>query len=93
MKIMRGNRGALVRVFVRRTIVVNMASLIALFLAAQTPQKPANPVTIDGDGTVHVPAQAVPQSAYLSPEAKAYVTQQPEGHAKPTSEPRRKRSS
>jgi hypothetical protein len=34
-----------------------------------------NAVVIDDDGTVHVPAQTVPMSGFLSPEAKAYVTQ------------------
>ena len=38
--------------------------------APQTPK-----VVVDDDGTVHVPAQAVPMSSFLSPEAKAYVTQ------------------
>ncbi|HEY6444672.1 MAG TPA: alpha/beta hydrolase [Candidatus Acidoferrales bacterium] len=32
-------------------------------------------VTVQADGTVDVPAQEVPMSAFLSPEAKAYVTQ------------------
>lgn len=32
-------------------------------------------VTVQADGTVEVPAQAVPMSAFLSPQAKAYVTQ------------------
>ncbi len=35
------------------------------------PQK----VVIEADGTIQVPAHAVPQSSFLSPEAKAYVTQ------------------
>jgi monoterpene epsilon-lactone hydrolase len=39
-----------------------------------TPVKPAK-VIVQADGTVEVPAQAVPVSAYLSAEAKAYVTQ------------------
>src|SRR5437016_4179533 len=30
---------------------------------------------VDDDGTVHLPAMAVPMSSYLSPEGKAYVTQ------------------
>jgi epsilon-lactone hydrolase len=34
-----------------------------------------NRVMVDDDGTVHVPAEAVPLSSYLSPEAKAYVAQ------------------
>ena len=32
-------------------------------------------VVVETDGTVQVPAQTVPVSAFLSPEAKAYVTQ------------------
>lgn len=32
-------------------------------------------VVVENDGTVEVPAQAVPTSRFLSPEAKAYVTQ------------------
>jgi len=38
--------------------------------ASQTPS-----VVVDDDGTVHVPAQAVPLSEFLSPKAKAYVAQ------------------
>lgn len=33
------------------------------------------PVKIDPDGTVHVPAHAVPMSPFLSPEGQAYVTE------------------
>jgi acetyl esterase/lipase len=44
--------------------------------AAQGQAAPEPPkVTVDADGTVHVPAQVVPQSSFLTPEAKAYVTQ------------------
>jgi acetyl esterase/lipase len=32
-------------------------------------------VVVEADGTVKVPAQTVPMSSFLSPEAKAYVTQ------------------
>src|SRR3984893_14302619 len=32
-------------------------------------------VVVEADGTVEVPAQSVPMSTFLSPEAKAYVTQ------------------
>lgn len=32
-------------------------------------------VVVDEDGTVHIPAQVAPISPYLSPEAKAYVTE------------------
>ena len=34
-----------------------------------------NKVVVDNDGAVHVPAEVVPMSDLLSPEAKAYVTQ------------------
>jgi acetyl esterase/lipase len=40
----------------------------------QTPSQPPK-VTIDADGTVHMPAEAVPPSEFLSSEGKAYVTQ------------------
>jgi epsilon-lactone hydrolase len=55
--------------------LVGSAFFLSPSLAAQAPEKPAHPVTIDDDGTAHVPAQVVPQSAYLSPEGKAYVAQ------------------
>lgn len=43
--------------------------------AQQAAAPPASNVVVDDDGTVHVPAMAVPMSSFLSPEAKAYVTQ------------------
>jgi epsilon-lactone hydrolase len=49
-------------------------SILLMPLAAQDPAARKS-VVVDGDGTVHVPAQAVPMSSFLSPEAKAYVTQ------------------
>ncbi len=55
------------------SIVLVSASLVPL--CSQEPGPASNKVVIDGDGTVHVPAQAVPMSSFLSPEAKAYVTQ------------------
>ena len=69
------NRSDLVHNLAQRMVLAYVVPVFVATLAAQTPDKPANPVTIDADGTVHVPAQSVPQSAYLSPEAKAYVTQ------------------
>ncbi len=44
-------------------------------LYSQEPARARNNVVVDDDGTVHVPAQAVPMSSFLSPEARAYVTQ------------------
>lgn len=38
-------------------------------------QGAATGVKVDPDGTVHAPAMAVPISAYLSPEASAYMTE------------------
>jgi acetyl esterase/lipase len=43
-------------------------------LFAQTPS-PAPTVVVDRDGTVHMPAQVVPVSSYLSPEGKAYLAE------------------
>jgi len=54
---------------------------IALLLYSATGMAQARPsgdapkVAIEADGTVQVPAQTVPMSSYLSPEARAYVTQ------------------
>jgi acetyl esterase/lipase len=39
----------------------------------QAQNSPPAPLQIDDDGTVHVPAHAVPPSAFLSPEARAYL--------------------
>lgn len=41
---------------------------------AQSSGGPRPSVVVDRDGTVHAPAMAVPQSEFLSPEGKAYVT-------------------
>jgi acetyl esterase/lipase len=53
--------------------------LIAMHVTATTAQergaRSGASVVIDDDGTVHVPAMAVPLSSFLSPEARAYVTQ------------------
>lgn len=42
-------------------------------VSAQPPAAHISEVQVDADGTVHVPAMAVPVSEFLSPEAKAYV--------------------
>lgn len=55
-----------------RVFAAAIAAATVLLLRAQA-QAPK--VLVDEDGTVHVPAQAVPLSSFLSPEAKAYVTQ------------------
>jgi acetyl esterase/lipase len=44
-------------------------------MAQAHPSGDAPKVVVETDGTVQVPAQTVPMSSYLSPEAKAYVTQ------------------
>lgn len=46
-----------------------------LFFGSNSATAQNSKVVVDDDGTVHVPEQAVPISSYLSPEAKAYVTQ------------------
>lgn len=58
-------------------------SIVALSLVSQSPSSLAQDrpaaeppkVIVQADGTVEVPAQSVPISTFLSPEAKAYVTQ------------------
>lgn len=44
-------------------------------VAAQQESTRQDKVVVDENGTVHVPAQEVPLSSFLSPEAKSYVTQ------------------
>jgi len=64
----------------RAILLVVLSAPLLLFapspiLAQQSPQQAAPKVIVQDDGTVDVPAQAVPMSSFLSPEAKAYVTQ------------------
>ena len=65
-----------------RTVLLALLVLCVVFGVATAPpsaQERSGPraatVVVDNDGTVHVPAMDVPQSSFLSPEAKAYVTQ------------------
>ena len=44
-------------------------------LSAQDPSQAPSKVIVNSDGTVQIPGYAVPLSSFLSPEAKAYVTQ------------------
>ena len=48
--------------------------LFPISIWSQDRSQPAK-VVVRNDGTVEVPAQVVPMSTFLSPEAKAYVTQ------------------
>jgi epsilon-lactone hydrolase len=61
----------------RCRLTLELCALAALYAATAFAQAPANApaVQIDPDGTVHVPAHAVPISSMLSPEGKAYVTE------------------
>src|SRR6185312_2166026 len=59
-----------------RLIELALTSLLALTGTAFAQSAPAPPaVKIAPDGTVNVPAHAVPISSMLSPEGKAYVTE------------------
>jgi epsilon-lactone hydrolase len=63
------------------SVRVAAAALVFSFLCAGQAVLPATPtshapaVVVDDNGTVNVPAHAVPLSEFLSPEAKAYVAQ------------------
>jgi epsilon-lactone hydrolase len=67
----------------RARLVVSIlwsASLFTIFqcssiLAQDRPAAQPPKVIVEADGSVEVPAQTVPVSAFLSPEAKAYLTQ------------------
>jgi monoterpene epsilon-lactone hydrolase len=57
----------------RAVALCALACASALAAHAQTPTQPS--IVIDEDGTVHMPAQAVPISNFLSPEGKAYLAE------------------
>ena len=63
----------------RSVVLVVACGIFAFFsegspvLAQDSPQ--SSKVIVEADGTVKVPAESVPLSSFLSPEAKAYVTQ------------------
>lgn len=51
-------------------------TLLTLAIAAQDSSPPEQKkVLVQADGTVEIPAQTAPVSAFLTPEAKAYLTQ------------------
>jgi monoterpene epsilon-lactone hydrolase len=57
-------------------LCLSSLALLSPAILAQDARSPNPPkVVVRPDGTVEVPAQEVPMSAFLSPEAKAYVTQ------------------
>jgi epsilon-lactone hydrolase len=65
-----------------RNVSLSLLVLCLVFVVATAPPSAqerggaqGSKVVIADDGTVHVPAMDVPQSSFLSPEAKAYVTQ------------------
>jgi acetyl esterase/lipase len=60
---------------VKRYISAVLISSFAGVLAAAQDQLASPKLTVEADGTVQVQAQSVPLSSFLSPEAKAYVTQ------------------
>jgi monoterpene epsilon-lactone hydrolase len=63
-----------------RSVLLQLWATVALVVPtvtlAQDPPSAQRPkVTVDAGGTLEVPAQTVPLSVFLSPEAKAYVAQ------------------
>jgi monoterpene epsilon-lactone hydrolase len=54
-------------------ICLALASAAPLALSATSSAQP--PVLVDADGTVHMPAQSVPVSNFLSPEGQAYLAE------------------
>jgi acetyl esterase/lipase len=54
--------------------LVVMLAAASVHATAQNAPAPAK-VTVDADGTVHVPPLVVPVSSFLSPEAKSYLAQ------------------
>lgn len=60
-----------------RTLLTLAATWLFLASLASAQSAPDTPpaVTIETNGTVHVPAHSVPMSSFLSPEGQAYVTE------------------
>ena len=56
-------------------MVVGVPGMAQSAEKAQAEAKPAPVVGLEADGTVDVPAESVPLSKFLSPEARAYVNQ------------------
>lgn len=59
------------------TRIQSLATCFTLFVlsAASLAQSPPPTVAVDADGTVHMPAQVVPVSDFLSPEGKVYLAE------------------
>jgi len=66
---------AVARITTPLLAALGIALLASQPVPAAGPAQPSRSVIVDDDGTVHVPAQTVPLSSFLSPEAKAYVAQ------------------
>jgi monoterpene epsilon-lactone hydrolase len=58
----------------RRIAVIGMLGLL-LDVAARPQSAASPPVLVEPDGTVHMPAQIVPVSGFLTPEGKAYLAE------------------
>src|SRR5664279_1837639 len=66
---------ALLRLTVHVSFFLMILFLLAANISAQVDANASAPaVTVDANGTVHIPPQTVPLSSFLSPEARAYVT-------------------
>ena len=57
------------------TVVAMSFMLAAVGAAQERSNTTLEKVTVEADGAVEIPAHSVPLSSFLSPEAKAYVTQ------------------
>jgi acetyl esterase/lipase len=64
--------------------LAHLAMLFALpVFAARLQAQPVPAMQLDADGTVHMPAQAVPVSSFLSPEGKTYLVEHLHGVRNP----------
>ncbi len=70
----RGPSSSISRFALPLAIAVGIALLAMRPVLAES-QPSQSSVLVDSDGTVHVPAQTVPLSSFLTPEAKAYVAE------------------
>jgi epsilon-lactone hydrolase len=56
-------------------VLVGVAGATLVWAIQAQSAAPPNALAVDEDGTVHVPAQSVPTSRFLSPQGKAYLAE------------------
>ena len=73
------NGNGAIFMLIRSVVLTGACGVLVFSIAARASFAQDSPqaakVIVESDGTVKIPAESVPLSSFLSPEAKAYVTQ------------------